>query len=155
MDFMGDWKPFEGNPRRALGRDHRERGPSKYTYTIRDVAAVARLSVGTIRKYQTDGRVSLSSLESVVDFLAPLTAKGLAQRAERNARFREVTVAVNPDGTVTEHLHVFALHQQPDSLLGAPMFRWQCQCGSVGKWTTHGHAESAGRKHVAQKAGRP
>jgi hypothetical protein len=61
-------KPFEGDPRSKFSK-HRERGPAKHFYTAADVAALAGLSVKTLRNYRADGKVDLDSLESVVAFV--------------------------------------------------------------------------------------
>lgn len=50
--------------------NHRERGPKRYGYTVADVAALAGLSIATVRLRQTEGKIRLGDLGSVVRFVA-------------------------------------------------------------------------------------
>lgn len=77
MPSMAD--PIDGDPRKKFG-NHRERGPRVFKYTTGDVARLARISVRTLRNYQTDGIVRVADLESVIRFVAPrLPARGPGQ----------------------------------------------------------------------------
>lgn len=56
------------NPRKKL-RQHRERGHSKFTYTIRTVAKLVELSVSAVRTHIKGGKFDLKDLGSVVEYV--------------------------------------------------------------------------------------
>lgn len=70
---------FGQDPRKQF-RNHRERGPKKYIYTVKTIAEFTELAVSTVRAYSLRG-LKLDDLASVSAFVQRYIVKRAARRA--------------------------------------------------------------------------
>ncbi len=76
---MSTYEPFPSgsDPRKVLGRKHRERGPKKHFYTFTDIATIIGASEASVRQSAKRGRFDVDDLRSVIEFV--IKRRGLVE----------------------------------------------------------------------------